>query len=260
MKDPLRGQHGDLIAKAIELGRFATRSSNEWRTSDLGHPSPIGAEARKRLRDNGSKAAAAMRSAAVELRAAEQAVTDALQESDALYESRCRERDVKLRAAEQAAAAAPATAVKLFDEEMERGRLAEGEASDVAKVGRRRFAVVLSGLVQPLLNQVEKDLASKWLRSRADELSQQLTVFEEAVAPYCEALERLSPDGGRRIGRWRKATWSGVLGAVVGDVLKAIDASPSSAAGRNFELSAARQPSNDADDPLESACSANPMG
>lgn len=224
MKDALRGQHGDLIARAIELGRFATRSSNEWRTSDLDHHSPIGAEARKKLRDKSSKAAAAMRSAAVELRAAEQAVTDALQESDASFESRCRERDVKLRAAEEAAEAAPATAVKLFDEEMERGRPAEGAAGDVAKVGRRRFAVVLSGLVQPLLNQVEKDLASKWLRSRADALGQQLTAFEEAVAPCCEALERLSPDGGRRIGRWCKASWSGVLGAVVGDLLKAIDA------------------------------------
>ncbi len=36
--------------------------------------------------------------------------------------------------------------------------------------------------------------------------------------------------------------------------------SPSSAVGRDFGLSAARQPSNGADDPLESACSANPMG
>ena len=215
MKDALRGQHGELIARAIELGRFATRSSNEWRTPDLDHPSPIGAEARKKLRDKSSKAAAAMRSAAVELRAAEQAVTDALQESDATFESRCRERDVKLRAAKEAAAAAPATAVKLFDEEMERGRPAEGGAGDVATAGPRRFAVVLSGLVQPLLNQAEEDLASKWLRSRADELSQQLTAFEEAVAPCCEALERLSPDGGRRIGRWCKASWSGVLGAVV---------------------------------------------
>lgn len=224
MKDVLRGQHGDLIARAIELGRFATRSSNDWRTSDLDHPSPIGAEARKKLRDKSSKAAAAMRSAAVELRAAEQAVTDALQESDATFESRCRERDVKLRAAKEAAAAAPATAVKLFDEEMERGRPAEGGAGDVAKVGRRRFAVLLSGLVQPLLNQVEGDVASEWLRRRAAKLSQQLTSFKDVVAPYCEALARLSPDGGRRIGRWCKASWIDVLGAVVGDLLKAIDA------------------------------------
>lgn len=224
MKAVLQGQHGELIERAIELGRFATRSSDEWMTSDLDHPSPIGVEARKKLRDKSSKAAAAMRSAAVELRKAEQAVTDAVQESDASYKSLCRDRDVKLKAAEKAAAAAPATAVKLFDEEMKRRRPAEGGAGDVAKVGHRRFAAILSGLVQPLLNQAEKELASNWLRSRADELSQQLTAFEESVAPYCEALERLSPDGGRRIGRWCKASWSGVLSAVVGDLLRAIDA------------------------------------
>ena len=44
------------------------------------------------------------------------------------------------------------------------------------------------------------------------------------------------------------------------DVVSFANASPSSAVGRDFGLSAARQPSNGADDPLESACSANPMG
>ncbi len=212
----LQDQSGELIARAIEVGRFAARCSSEWMTLKRGQPSLIGAEARKKLRDKSRKDAAAMRSAAAELRAAEQAVTDARQEPDDVYEARCHERDAKLRVAEQAAAAAPATAVKLFDEEMERDRPAD--------VGGRRFTVVLNGLVQPVLNQVEKEVADDWLQEHAADLRRQLGSFEAAVAPRAEALARLSPDGGRRIGRWCKTSWSGVLVAVVGDLLQAVDA------------------------------------
>ncbi len=220
----LREQHGELMSMAIDVARFAARLSSDWICMSASRPSPMGVEARKQLRDSGPRAAAAMRAATAQLRAAEQAVSDARKESDHVYEGRCRKRDALVKAAEKAAAAAPATAVRLFDEQMERDHSSSGTASDAAGAHCRRLTTLLAGIVQPILNKIEGDLSAQWLRERMVKLRRLLASYEASVSPFSEALARKAPEGGRRCGRWCEPTWSGVLIHVVGDLLRAVDA------------------------------------
>ncbi|MDP6425242.1 MAG: hypothetical protein QGG14_10895, partial [Planctomycetota bacterium] len=214
---------GDLVAQAADVGRFAARWSSEWMTSGHGRPSPIGEAARKRLGDTDSKAATVLRARIDALRSAEQAVIDARDASDFMYEARCRERDAALRVAEEAAQAAPASAVALFDEALKREHAPVAGADETPTAGDRCFTVALNKLVQPLLNRAENEVAAELLCARTVALQRQLDAFEETVEPHRAALTRLSPDGGRRVGRWCRTSWCEVLIAVVRDLLAAVE-------------------------------------
>ncbi|MFO1077105.1 MAG: hypothetical protein U1E73_05200 [Planctomycetota bacterium] len=220
----LLSQASALVERAVEVARFAARLSADW-VCKSGRP-PIELEARMRLRDRSPEAAAELRAAATALIATDQAVTATHRLSDAEYAAITARRDKAKQSVELLAKAAPATAAELLADAMatmEREREKDPSYStNDAWVRARKAAIVLEQVVRPLIAAAENELAAEWLQQHGGKLQRAVDDFALALAPHTDALARMAPDGGRKLGRWAAASWSDALVALVRDLIAAV--------------------------------------